>query len=159
MNGTLLDANLLCLLVVGRIDRSAISSHPRLKAFDGDDYVNLCAILDKIGDPVFCPHVLAETSNLLGFRQSPPQMARWLASLADLIGMFAERGEPTIMATRDSAYHRLGLTDALLLVLAANQSLALVSDDLGLCMEAQRRGATAINYNYVREGALSIADL
>lgn len=63
--GILLDINLLCLLVVGRAARASIGAHPHLRAFDVTDFAVLVEIIDRLGDPVFCPQVLAETSNLL----------------------------------------------------------------------------------------------
>ncbi|HEU0067442.1 MAG TPA: hypothetical protein VFQ57_09415 [Sphingomonas sp.] len=57
------------------------------------------------------------------------------------------------------AYQRLGLTDAVLLILSARCELALVSDDLHLCLEAARRGARTIDYNHLRDGALTVAHI
>lgn len=159
MKGALLDANLLCLIVVGRIDRSAIAHHPRLKAYDADDFDTLGAILDRVGDPVFCPHILAEVSNLLVYRQTASQSAAWRKSLAELILQFREESEDAAKAIKDSAYSRLGLADAILLILASCSGLSLVSDDLHLCLEAERRDLRTINYSYVRDGALRVSQL
>lgn len=154
-----MDANLLCLLVVGRADRAAISSHPRLRAFTIEDFANVLVILERLGDLILCPHVLAETSNLLGYRQTPQQRRRWLTSLGEIVCIAQERSETAKRAVADNDYGRLGLTDAVLLLLSGDEELALVSDDLQLCLEGARRGARTINYNYVRDGALRVDQL
>ncbi len=157
--GALLDANLLCLLTVGRADVSAISSHPRLRAFEHIDFFNVVAVLDRVGDLLLCPHVLTEASNLLCFRQTLAQQARWLTSLADIVAMAQEHGRPARQIIKHGSYARLGLTDAMLLLLAEERKSVLVSDDLQLCLDAERRGARTINYNYIRDGALRIDQL
>lgn len=159
MSGAIIDANLLCLLVVGRHDRRAIREHPRLAAFDADDFHIVTTAIDRLGDLILCPAVLAETSNLLAFRQSSRQRDRWLRSLSDVIGFAAERTIPAVDAASDPAYVRLGFTDAVLLTLSQHKQHTLLSDDLALCWEAQRRSLRAINYNHVREGSLRLDDL
>lgn len=156
MKGVLLDANLLCLLVVGSVDIAAIARHARLKIFGADDYVNLTAILELAGDPILCPHVLAETSNLIAYREGDRSMLRYRRSLAHIVTQCDERSGLAVDAVADMGYERLGLTDAILLLLAANSDVLLVSDDLQLCLEADKRRLRYVNYNYVREGALRI---
>lgn len=156
MSGILIDANLLCLLVAGALGPTAITDHCRLRAFDIEDYGNLLAILDRVGEPILCPHVLAETSNLIAYRQAPKQLSRLRRSLAHIVGQCAERSIDARNAVTDTHFERLGLTDAVLLLLARNVKSLLLSDDLHLCQEAGRRGLRVVNYSYVRDGALRI---
>jgi len=123
------------------------------------DFENLAAIFDRLGEPVLCPQVLAETSNLITYRVPPGDDRRWRRSLALVIERHAERAIESRRAITDPAYDRLGLTDAVLIMLATDPALHLLSDDLGLCLEAARRGLRAINYNHIRDGALTIDQL
>jgi hypothetical protein len=156
-NGLLLDSNLLCLLVVGRT-AADVNKHPRLRAFDQTDFQKLLAVLERFADVVLCPHVLTETSNLLAYRQSERQAADWFDSLADVVRQASERSVAALATIDDVAYRRLGLTDAILLSLAADKRLALLTDDLFLHHEALRRNLRSVNFSYLRTGVMSPAD-
>lgn len=58
----------------------------------------------------------------------------------------------------DADYARLGLTDAVLLMLA-ERSAMLMSADLSLCLAAEQRGARAINYSHLRDGAWTLEQI
>ena len=73
--------------------------------------------------------------------------------------MTSERTEQAARVVTDDAYLRLGITDAVLLELATDVRLTLLSDDLQLCLEAERRGTKTLNYNYLRDGAVQIDQL
>lgn len=156
ISGVLLDANLLCLLVVGSSRLSSVLDHPRLRAFDVSDYRALIQILDRFGDLVLSPHVIAETSNLIAYRQSEAQRVALRRSLARVITVADEQSRAAKLTTADAGYERLGVTDAILLLLADAEEVLLVSDDLGLCLEAARRGLRVVNYNNLRDGALRL---
>lgn len=53
----------------------------------------------------------------------------------------------------------LGITDAVLLLLSAERRLTLVSDDLQLCLAAERRALRTVNYNHLCDGALRVDQL
>lgn len=157
--GVVLDANLLCLLVVGASRPDWIESHPRLRAFSFADYATLLQIFDRVGDPVLCPQVLAETSNLIAFKQSPRQVDSLRGSLAMFVKRFEEITVDARRVVGGQSYRLLGLTDAVILLLSAERKYRLLSDDLALCLAAQRHGVNAINYNYVRDGAIRVQDM
>ena len=157
--GVVIDANLLCLLVVGATGPAAIHSHARLRAFGFDDYANLLDIFDRVGQPVLCPQVLAETSNLVSYRQAPRQIAIFRQSLARFVELFDEMTIEARRVIADVSFETLGITDAVLLLLSAERKYRLLSDDLQLCLAAERRGVSALNYNYVRDGAVRVRDL
>ena len=108
------------------------------------------------GDPILCPHVLAETSNLIAYHEADRNVLRYRRSLAHIVRQCDERSSVAVDAVADMSYDRLGLTDAILLLLAADQNLLLLSSDLDLCLEADKRRLRIVNYNYVREGALRL---
>lgn len=156
MNRLLIDANLLCLLVVGTVGPAAIAGHPRLHAFGDEDYANLLLIMERVGNPILCPHVLAEASNLISYRQSPKQTAYLRASLAEFVGRYDELALPSQEAVAQPEYALLGITDSILLLLAAEPSRILLSVDLKLCLAAWQRKLKVVNYNYIRDGAMTI---
>ena len=156
MSRLLIDANLLCLLVAGSLGPTALAAHPRLRAFGYEDYSNLLAIMDRVGNPLLCPHVLAETSNLISYRQTPRHAANLRNSLAYFVERFDEHTLPAAKAVAQPEYAVLGITDSILLLLAGQTSRILLSVDLKLCLAAWQRKLQAINYNYIRDGAMTI---
>ena len=64
----LIDANLLCLLVVGMAIPSL--NHPRVRTYSYADLETVGKIIDRFERIVLCPQVLTETSSLIAYRQS-----------------------------------------------------------------------------------------
>ena len=157
MTGLLMDANLLCLLVAGLADRDAIGRHRRLRGYNVADYDLVVSVLRRFRSVIVRPHVLTETSNLL--RYTNDALALQLQTvLADVTSQFSECFEPATSVTSDQAFGRLGLTDAMLLLLAACE-LTLFSDDRDLCQAAADRALRVINFNYLRDGAVRLDQL
>jgi predicted nucleic acid-binding protein len=157
MRPILIDTNLLCLIVAGGVCPEAIGVHKRLRAFAIEDYRAIVAIGRRYTSVLTCPHVLAETSNLLA-QTNDRQRAILLAGLADWIGRLDESGLASGAAVARPEYRRLGLTDAVLVLLALNGA-TLLTVDLPLYLAATAAGCAAINYNYVRDGVLDIRDV
>lgn len=107
---------------------------------------------------VLCPHVLAETSNLLGYGADARLAARLRGTLAELIAAAEERWLPAVEICPDPEFARLGLTDAVLMALA-RQAALLISADARLCRTVEARGHRAINYNHVRDGACTLEQI
>lgn len=151
MRSVLLDTNLLCLLVIGRVGEEQIERHKRLSRYDRAAFALLKETLNQFDQLVLCPHVLAECSNLV---RQPDQSLQLAAAneLAVIIGITKEQHLPAVTAVADKDYRRLGLTDAVLLQLAT-PGYILLSDDLDLYLVASRRGIMAVNFNHLREGA------
>ena len=154
----MLDANLLCLLVVGLTDPTAISQHRRLRTFVRNDFAIVQNIVELFDMIVVCPHVLTEASNLLGFEDRGGMVRRSRRTLAAIVADFEERSYAAPIAMDDVDYLRLGLTDAVLLLLA-NQSTVLLTADLHLALAADARGHYIINYNHVRDGAITLEQI
>lgn len=146
----ILDTNLAVLFVVGTADRRFIAKHKRLRAYDEWDYDILCNLLDLHGGRfVVTPNVLTETSNLL--RQTDELMGTRLAEvLARLIDETEERFVVSRTAVARHEYKRLGLTDAVLLELAAHDA-TLVTADNDLYLAAATAGHEAINFWHAKE--------
>lgn len=146
--GYFVDANLLVLLVVGIEDRARIGRHRRLRDYTPADYDLL---LDIVGDDsVFVtPNTLTEASNLLGHHHDPQRellyrRLRWLI----------EKSEEIIVRSADaasnSAYGRLGLTDAVLLEVVTPDTPVITADVALYSAASAKDPAAAVNFAYQR---------
>lgn len=157
MTALVIDANLLALLVVGETGRENVARHKRTRQYSTEDYEDIVRLVLPPRRLVVCAHVLAETSNLVRLTNEPLK-----STLTRVLGALIEKVEEADTKSAgvvgEANYVRLGLTDAILLTLIERDG-TLLSDDLDLCLAAERAGRRVINYNYVREGALSLDDL
>lgn len=64
--GYFIDANLLVLLVVGRVGSDLISKHRRLRAYTSEDYDVLNDLIGQVERMYVTPNTLMEASNLWG---------------------------------------------------------------------------------------------
>jgi hypothetical protein len=147
-----LDANLLVLLVVGSLGQSLLARHKRTQEYEWQDFLLLEAILADVERVVVTPNILTECSNLL--RHVDDKTAVRLATaLADFIDHSDEEHCPSAQASKAAEYPRLGLTDAGVLE-TLDSGLPLLTVDLGLYLAACARGATATNFNHLRQHQL-----
>lgn len=145
--GAFIDTNLLVLFVVGSVDRQAVTGHRRTQKFTEEDYDLLVDMIEQMGNCVFVtPNTLTETSNLLKKRRD----ARFHDYLQDLIEQSNEVVVPSLKASRNSSFARLGLTDAALLE-AVSAKRPLLTVDLDLFDAALAKdAAAAFNFNHYR---------
>lgn len=151
MKKILIDANLLCVLVAGYSAPKAIGRHKRLKAYNDDDFRRIVDLISPFDKVLTCPHILAETSNLLA-NTNDVEKRDLLEGLRVLLADMEEVSPPSIFACDHEAYHRLGLTDAVLLSMEISGA-PLLTVDLDLTLAATKGGREAINYNWHREGS------
>ncbi len=146
-----IDTNLLVLLVVGETDKALISKHRRTRAYRVQDYERLVRLINEADHQVFVtPNTLTETSNLLAQRREP-ERSRLFGVLQALIGTAEETVVESKVATRNSHFKRLGLTDAVLLeVVSASNPLVTVDLDLYLAASEKEAGA-AYNFTHYRD--------
>lgn len=144
-----LDSNLAALLVVGISDRTLVGRHRRLRSYDPIDFDLLARVLSIADGLIWCPHVLAETSNLIRYLNEPAKSTVTLA-LGKVIDSGDERRVASGDAVRRVEFQRLGLTDAVLLVLAEAQAV-LLTDDLDLHVAALSAGHDSINFCELRD--------
>lgn len=147
------DTNLLVLFVVGKASRSFIAKHKRLTEFVTEDYDALVRILENASDLLVTPHVLAETSNLVGYIAEPAR-TEVMRVLQTLILTATEVTVASKVAAERKEFIRLGLTDTVLLEATA-QEVVLLSSDLALCIAAETTGKLAMNFNHVRDSYLN----
>jgi hypothetical protein len=143
-DGAFIDANLLVLLVVGSVDRRLVETHRRTRQFTVQDYDRLFRIVDVVPRVFVTPNTLTEASNLL----ENPHDIRFLNALRILIEGSEEICVASVTATRNSAFVRLGLSDAVLLE-AVSAERPLITVDLTLFSAAFEKGEeAAINFTY-----------
>jgi hypothetical protein len=148
-NAILLDANILLLMVIGSCDRELIPRFGRTsQAFTPEDYDLLQAILTKADVIVATPSILTEVSNLCrGIGKGVRIQAR--LALAQVIRLTDERHVPSAEVVEDPSFTRLGLTDAAIARIAAND-LRVLTIDHALHYELARRGIDVVNFNHLR---------
>lgn len=131
--GVLIDTNLALLYIVGSLDPLLIRSHSRTANFTIDDFDRLSKFVDYFEKKIVTPHVLTETSNLLG------KSTELRGVLAGFIRTSTEKHIPSEKIASAPTFLSAGLTDAGILEAAKNKYL-LVTDDgplLGLASSSK----------------------
>ena len=160
-NGWFVDTNLLVLLVVGATGRDLIPKHRRLRQFVTSDYDLLISLIGsaksfgrrtdsvKGGSVLVTPNTLTEASNLLE-QHRDPERTRFFDTLRILIKENREVIVRSVAASSNSAFSRLGLTDAVL-VEAASAETPVITVDLNLFHAvAKRDHSAAVNFTHCR---------
>ena len=139
-----IDANLLVLLVVGRVDRGLVGKHRRARQFSPADYDRLSEAVEDMNRVFVTPNTLTEASNLL---ESGDR--RFLSELRILIEESEEVTVASGDAARNVAFPKLGLSDAASIE-AASPGRPLVTADLDLYAAAVAAGGdkAAFNFNW-----------
>ena len=147
--GLYIDANLLVLLVVGGVGRELIAKHRRLHEYTVEDYETLLDLVGRFDRVLVTPNTLTETSNLLG-QHGEPERSRLFDRLRFIIEGSEEVVVASVEASGNSAFRRLGLTDAALLEVVTKET-PLVTVDFDLYMAACGKGEdTVVNFRHLR---------
>lgn len=152
----LIDTNLLVLYVVGTASRSYIQKHKRLTEFVVEDYDALLRLINNASAVFVTPHTLAETSNLARHIGEPAR-TQVLMLLRALINDANEIPISSKSASARQEFLRLGLTDAVLLEAADDES-TLLTTDLDLYLAAQATSIPAINFNHIRDQYMGVSE-
>jgi predicted nucleic acid-binding protein len=146
--GVLIDANLLVLYLVGKVNRERIKTFKRTQAYTREDFDLLEWLVSCFSKLFTTPHVLTEVSNLAGSLVGRERLA-----IRSLIGLVVdemeERFDASRAVVRDACFERLGLTDAAIAMLCERGMLVLTGD-LELYLALQARGADALNFSHIR---------
>ena len=147
----LVDSNLLFVHVVGCTSRDQVGRARRTEKYSIEDFDLLQMTLAEFDEVLVTPHVLAETSNLLGYI-AEPLLSEARTMFATMLPPWQERFTRGTELTGTSVYLRLGLTDsALFSAAAASASITLLTDDLPLFIAAGNAGRSAINFTHLRQ--------
>ncbi len=144
-----LDTNLLILFVVGTASREYIQKHKRLKEFIVEDYDALLKIISTASEVLVTPNILTETSNLAA-HISEPARNHVFEVLRSVVASSEEIYIPSRKASEREEFVRLGLTDASLIDMSTDETTVLTTD-LNLYLAVLAKGASAINFNHVRD--------
>lgn len=149
MDGYILDANLLMLLVVGSESRDLIPRHRRLQHYSGEDYDILLELLKGVGQLFVTPNTLTEASNLIR-QHGDPERSLLMRRLQFLIQGSREIVVASVDASSHEKFGRLGLTDAALLEVASSDT-PLLTVDFDLYLAALESGEErAVNFTHYR---------
>ena len=148
--GFFIDANLLVLLTVGSVDRDLIVKHRRLRRFAVEDYETLLNLIRQVDRVFVTPNTLTETSNLLA-QHANPERSRFFDRLRFIIQESEEIVVASTVASQNSAFERLGLTDAALLEVVTAET-PLVTVDLDLYLAAlEKDPSAAVNFTHLQD--------
>ena len=145
----LVDSNLLFVLVVGYTSRDHVGRVRRTGQYSVEDFDLLQSTLAEFDEVLVTPHVLAETSNLLGYL-ADPLLSKARAMFAAILPPWQERFSRGTELTGTPIYLRLGLTDSALFSMAS-ESTTLLTDDLHLFIATSKAGRSAINFTHLRQ--------
>jgi hypothetical protein len=144
-----IDSNLLFVLVIGHVSRDHVGRARRTEQYSPEDFDLLHNSLAEYDQVLVTPHVLAETSNLLGYL-SEPLLSNSRKVMAAMMLYWDERFHRGAELAASSIYVRLGLTDSALFTVSS-ASTTLLTDDFPLYLAASRAGHLAINFTHLRQ--------
>ncbi len=149
MGSLALDANILVLLIVGLVERKAISAHKRSRQFTEVDFDLLLTFIGGFHRLIVTTSVLTEASNLLA-HTNDAMRTRLLGALAVFVGTVEEERPRSAEVVKENAFTRLGLTDAGLMT-CIRSGHALLTADLDLYLAAAELSASVHNFNHLRQ--------
>lgn len=149
----LLDTNILLLDVVSELGQGWITRFKRTRdRFEESDSAILREARGHARRLLTTPHVLTETSNLLG-QSTEDQAIRARARLSEKFAVLDEKWiqarDMNASDTSRKLFHRLGLTDWALCETAKTGVLVL-TDDAALADSVERVGGRSLNFNHLR---------
>jgi hypothetical protein len=147
--GILVDANLLVVLLVGKLGPAHLKNCRATKSFTPDDYSLLVQGVTKFNTLVTTPHILTEVSNLAGSLPEP-LLGEFRAVFRAVVESMSEQSRPAREIAWDAQFLRFGLTDTAITMIAPGRYLVLTVD-LPLCGLLQRRKVDVLNFNHFRD--------
>ena len=146
--GILIDANLLVLLLVGKLGPAHLANCRATKSFTPDDFSLLKRFVVQFDTVVTTPHILTEVSNLAG-RLPEGLLAEFRNMFRELVRSMSEQPRPAVEIAWDAQFIKFGLTDTAITMITPGRYLVL-SDDLPLCGLLQQKKVDVINFNHIR---------
>ena len=141
--GALFDANLLLVYAVGMYDKSRLQDYRHTKQYVCD--FDLIKFLVEFFPVIYTtPNVLTEISNLGGKLGSA-----FFSNLKTVVQFSEEQYCASKDAVSESSFHKLGLTDAGIISLAANKYVVITAD-WPLYQILRSKGIDAVNINHLR---------
>ena len=124
--GLLIDANLLVLMIIGRVsDGHFIERSGRLDAYCIEDYDNLWKFVADYGEVWITPYIAAEVSNLIDLKGHARDEAFEIARL--IFKEFKQVDTSLAKDCADRSFIEFGLTDAS--VIALSKDIDILTND------------------------------
>ncbi len=148
--GVLVDTNILLLYLVGAHDPGRVKRFKRTRdRFDPEDFDTLLRLLEAFARVIVTPHILTETSNLLGQMNDPAKTACFELFARAIGPAMHEAYTPATTLSESPAFVLFGIADASILE-AAWGSYLVLTDDPRLAAYLQSRGVDVLNFNNIR---------
>ncbi len=134
--GVFVDANLLVLLLVGKVNLARIVKFKRTQNFEVSDFFLLERLVAWFGNPlVSTPHVLSQVSDLTDL--SGCELSKVRTLLKTTIEIASERYSPALELVRHPLFERFGLGDASVAHVCAQNVVVLTADVELSCVGAE----------------------
>ncbi len=144
-----MDTNLLLLFFVGDYNRGLVERFRRTRdRFVSADYDTLAGLLLAFRQIVTTPHILTETSNLMG-QLTGHARDECFSRLAAVVPKMRETYVPSEDLVQRPPFIKFGITDTSIIEVAAKPYLVL-TDDFPLANYLQSRGLDVLNFNNIR---------
>ena len=147
--GIFIDAQLLVLFVVGRLDPALILRHRRLSSFSIADFDTLNSFLEEAAQVFVTPNTLTEASNLLQQHGEPER-----GDILDQLRQLIDESREIVIASRTAAareeFRSLGLTDAALIEAASAEVPLLTADGQLYRAALDEEPQSCVNFNHLR---------
>ena len=147
--GIFIDAQLLVLFVVGRLDPALILRHRRLSSFSIADFDTLSSFVEEAAQIFVTPNTLTEASNLLRQHGEPER-----GDILDQLRRLIEESREIVIASRTAAsreeFRRLGLADAVLIEAASAEMPLLTADGQLYRSTLDEEPQSCVNFNHLR---------
>ena len=144
----LLDSNLMLLWFIGLFQRALIGNLKRVDMFSPEDFDLLVRILKNFRAVVTTPNILTEVSNLSGPLKDQLR-SNYFTGFAHTVELLQEEYVPSNRAAISPLFGRLGLTDAVIAIVASRPILVFTID-FELYYRLQALGVDAVNFNHER---------
>jgi len=152
-----LDTMLFLLMVVGLTSPKYILNHKRLgnKRYSERDFILLGSLISQADNVIVTPNTCTETSNWLkhGYIGDPAR-TQICTVFQNLVGQSQEQYVTSTQASQRMEFVRLGVTDSVLLEVAAKNPCTLLTDDLPLYIAASAQGYKVVFFTHLREAIL-----
>jgi|SRR5579883_1996484 hypothetical protein len=143
-----LDANLMVLYLIGRVNRRRIPGFKRTQNHTIEDFRLLERLLDWFGGLVSTPHVFSQATDLAKPYGHELRLVR--SELKALTGSTRELYQNSQVLAHHPVFEQLGLADSALAAEADRGALILTAD-INLQVAIERRGKDALNFNHLRD--------
>lgn len=136
-----LDANLLLLLVIGTMDRSAITRFKRTQQFTVADFDALVDIVSRASQIVTTPHILTEVNNLANSLRDE-QRKEFSATFRNVILKLEERWQTAISLSQHELFS-FGISDVA--AFSESSNAIFLTEDGRFAAQVNARGGLAFS--------------